>query len=130
MFDATDGKKAGILAEVESITSDSTYKYGQKDTDPLKEDSTTPFRIDEERYGKWLENMVILLSKCYQETYDMLLEKLKNKETNAYLSMPTVQGTSMIIAVETISKEAKNNGKYTATELDAFVKRLISSMPK
>lgn len=86
--------------------------------------------MEEEKYIKWIENMVVLLSKCYQETCDMLLEKLESKETDAYLSMPTVQGLSMRIAVEKISKEAKNNGQYTSTELDDFVGRLVQSMSK
>jgi hypothetical protein len=85
--------------------------------------------MEEDKYVKWLENMVVLLSKCYQETYDMLLKKLESKETNAYLSMPTVQGLSMRIAVERISKEANNKGQFTSSELDDFVNRLVSNLP-
>ena len=35
--------------------------------------------MEDSKYVEWLENLVILLAKCYQETHDMLLEKAKNK---------------------------------------------------
>lgn len=83
-----------------------------------------------ETYELWLENMVILLAKCYQETHDMLLEKAKNKETDAFFSMPTVQGTSMVFAVDKISQKANNSGTYTSDELDGYVNYLIEKHSK
>lgn len=76
-------------------------------------------------YIKWLENMVILLAKCYQEIHDTLLEKAKNKETDAYFSMPTVQGFDLVMSVDKISQKAKNNGTVTSEELEGYVNYLI-----
>ncbi|WP_024346563.1 hypothetical protein [Lacrimispora indolis] len=81
--------------------------------------------MEDSKYVVWLENMVILLSKCYQETHDMLLEKAKNKETDAYFSMPTVQGFEMGMCVDKISKKTKNEGIVTSVELDGYVNYLI-----
>lgn len=78
-----------------------------------------------EKYINWLENMTILLAKCYQQTHDMLLEKAKNKETDAYFSMPTVEGIDFVFAVDKISKKAKNDGTITGEELEGYVNWLI-----
>jgi hypothetical protein len=43
----------------------------------------------------------------------MLLDKAKNKETDAYFSMPTVEGIDLVFAVDKISKKAKNDGTIT-----------------
>lgn len=81
---------------------------------------------EDSKYISYLENMVIMLSKCYQETHDMLLKKLKANETNAYMEMPTVQGTEMRISVEKIAEKAKNFGFVNAEDLDGFTEILIS----
>lgn len=81
--------------------------------------------MEDSKYVEWLENMVILLAKCYQETHDMLLEKAKNKETDAYFSMPTVQGFEMVMCVDKISKKAKNDGTITSDKLDGYINYLI-----
>lgn len=82
-----------------------------------------------EKYTDWLENMVILLAKCYQETHDMLLEKAKNEETDAYFSMPRVQGLDMVINVDKISQKATNKGSFTDIELEGYVNWLIDQHP-
>lgn len=81
--------------------------------------------MEDSGYVEWLENMVIMLSKCYQMTHDMLLEKARNKETDAYFSMPTVQGFAMVMLVDKISQKAKNDGNVACDKLEGYVNYLI-----
>ncbi|MGO5053569.1 hypothetical protein ACTQ6A_13875 [Lachnospiraceae bacterium LCP25S3_G4] len=76
-------------------------------------------------YEEWLENMVILLSKTYQETHDMLLGKARNGETKAYFEMPTVQGYSLVMSVDKISHKAKCKGSFSEEQLDGWCNYLI-----
>jgi len=78
-----------------------------------------------EKYIKWLENMTILLSKCYQETHDNLLKKLQEDGNKAYFEMPTVQGFSMVMTVDKISQKATNHGNITDELLDGYTNYLI-----
>lgn len=75
-------------------------------------------------YMKWLENMVKLLAGCYQETHDMLLEKAKSKESNLYFEMPTVQGTTLVFAVNDISKLKAIGTVPSSEKLNEYIKRL------
>ena len=72
----------------------------------------------DEEYIKWLENMVILLAGCYQQTHDMLLCKAK-EGNKAYFEMPTVQGFEMVMMVSKISK-LKPNGTINPDKLEGF----------
>ena len=83
-----------------------------------------------EKYINWLENMVILLSKSYQKTHDMLLKKAKNKETDAYFQMPTVQGFALAMMVDKISQKTANEGKFSEEELEGWANWLIEKHPK
>lgn len=79
-----------------------------------------------EEYIKWLENMTILLAKCYQETHDMLLQKAKSGN-KAYFEMPTVQGFSMVMSVDKISKKAVCHGDISEEKLEGYVNYLIEN---
>lgn len=81
-----------------------------------------------EDYIKWLENMTILLSKCYQETHEMLLRKMK-EGNKAYLDMPTVQGFEMSMYVDKISKKALNSGTISSEKLESYADYLIERNP-
>lgn len=81
--------------------------------------------IDPVKYTEWLENMVILLAKCYQETHDMLLNKAKSKENKLYFEIPTVQGSPLVFAVRDIS-ELKTKGNVPSNVRD-YVKKLSES---
>lgn len=76
-------------------------------------------------YIKWLENMVIMLSKCYQETHDRLLKKAVKKESDDYFLIVKVQGFDMIKAVKKISNETENRGMYKNVKLNDYVNQLI-----
>lgn len=84
----------------------------------------------QKEYIDFLEQMVILLSKCYQETHDVLYEKLKNKETKVYLEVPTVQGTPLIFAIDKLSHDSINDGKINFNKLDDFIDFLIDKHKK
>lgn len=84
----------------------------------------------EDGYTEWLENMVILLSKTYQETHDMLLDKAKNKETNAYFNMPKIQGFEMSMTVDKISKKTENKGEISSESLEGHANWLIEKYKK
>ena len=71
-----------------------------------------------EEYINWLENMIILLSRCYQQTHDMLLKKMK-EGNKTYLEMPTVQGFEMCMMVDKIGK-LKPSGTITGEKLEGF----------
>ncbi len=80
-------------------------------------------------YTEWLENMTILLANAYQQTYDMLLEKMGNKESNLFLEMLTVQETQMVLTIEKISK-LKANGTIFPERLEGHMNWLIDKYDK
>ena len=76
-----------------------------------------------DEYIAWLECMTILLSNCYQQTHDMLLQKMK-EGNKAYLEMPVVQGFEMSMMVDKISK-LKPDGRIMSDKLEGFTNWLI-----
>ena len=83
-----------------------------------------------DEYIEFLENMLIILSKCYKDTQDVLLTKLLNKETDVYLEVPAIEGSGISMFVDKISKQTSCKGLIKEDKLEGYASSLIEAYQK
>ncbi len=70
-----------------------------------------------EDYIEFLENMFIVFSKTYKETWDLLMDDT----SDIWLRIPKIQGHEIYIMISRIAKETNYDKEFTIETLN-FVK--------
>ena len=79
-----------------------------------------------EEYIEFLENMFILFSKTYIETWEELMKDGLDK----WLFVPKVQGSLLDITISRIAKETEMKNKYTSETINKAKEHLLKKYGK
>ena len=85
-----------------------------------------PESLTKEEYIEFLENMFILFSKTYIETWEELMKDGLDK----WLFVPKIQGSLLDITISRIAKETEMKNKYTSETINKAKEHLLKKYGK